>query len=571
MLFILSLTLFITQSNDVFLPQWMTPEESLRVDEIGKGHIVTPPPDGWVETPGEFEYLKGVFVTWRYGYGSSQDVIFREIVRGVVEVSKAFIIARSSIEQDNVTGYLNSGGVPLDSVEFMIFPNNSIWIRDYGPWFMRKEDNTEGIVDFIYNRPRPNDDTIPWRIGQQWSIPVYGSPLEHAGGNFMVDGLGSGFASTLIYEENPLYTAEQIDSFMLEYNGLEQFIVLPRINIEYTGHIDLWTKILDDTLIMVGEYASGHPNHELLNQNADSISRCKNREGYPYRVVRMPMPWSTANAPPSYLNSLFVNNKVLVPLWNEPEDDTALFIYERVLPDHEIIGINCSAMSGSGGAIHCITMQVPSPNFLHVRHYPLKDTEDTLNPYRVRVQIATSSNLLVDSTIIFYKINSGLFNPTPLSAVIDTPGVYAGYIPAQYAGDTVYYYILAKNTDAVRRTSPIDVPAHIFSFMIGGIPGITEDLSIGVGRCKFSVFPNPIQKSLTFSIDLTRNTALRIEIYNVLGQRVKLLYDNELTSGSYSFQWNFRGDKNRTLPQGTYFYRIITDKETKTGKVMFVK
>jgi len=566
MLSILYLSLLMAQTDEVFLPQWMTPAESLRIDEIGKGHIVTPPPGGWVETPGEFEHLKGVFVTWRYGYGSDQDVIFRKIVKEVVEVSKAFIIARNSSEQTNITNYLNSGGVPLDSVEFMLFSNNSIWMRDYGPWFIRQQDNTEGIVDFIYNRPRPQDDTIPWRIGQQWGISVYGSPLEHPGGNFMVDGIGTGFASTLIYEENPSYSPEEIDSLMLAYNGLEQFIVLPRINIEYTGHIDLWTKALNDTLIMVGEYLNpSHPNYGLLNQNADSISHCKNCEGFPYRVVRIPLPYSTSNAPPTYLNSLFVNNKVLIPLWNEPEDDTALFIYQQVLPDHQIIGIDCSAMAGSGGAIHCITMQAPASKFLHVKHTPLDNTGDTLNPYRVRARIITSNNLITDSTIIFYKINDGSFNTVPLLPVADTPGVYIGYIPAQSAADTVHYYILAKNNDNIRRTSPIDAPLHIYTFYIYSI-GVKENIAVSVSP-EFFVYPNPTTRNLIFSISLKEESNLGIEIYNALGQKIKSHFYGKLKSGYYEIPWGFCNE----LTPGTYFYRIITDGKTKIGKILLIK
>ncbi len=488
-----------TVDNDL-LPQWMTAEEMLRVDEIGKGHVITTPPGCRVETPGEFEPLCGVFVTWRYGYGSSQDIIFREIVREVVEVTKAFIIVRSSNEQNNVGTYLTNGGVFLDSVSFSMYPNNSIWSRDYGPWFMRKEDNGEGIVDFQYNRPRPSDDTIPWRIGADWGIPVYGSPLEHPGGNFMVDGLGTGFASNLIYDENPGYSAQEIDSLMLIYCGLEQFIVLPKINIEYTGHIDLWTKILNDTLVLVGEYAAGHPNHNLLNQNAAMIASFKNREGINYRIARIPMPWSTSNAPPSYLNSLMVNNKVLVPLWGEPEDDTALVIYQQLLPNYDIVGIDCSYMAGSGGAIHCIAMQAASSKFLHVNHDPLPDTTfDTLNDYRVRAGIITSSSLLSDSILIFYKVNAGsIFNATPLVAVGDTPGVYAGYIPAQSASDTVFYYLLAKNDDDIRRTSPTNCPPHTYSFLIAPGVSVTETFPqkpwIGV-----SVFPNPAHSYLFVS------------------------------------------------------------------------
>ncbi len=568
MLSILFITLLFAQTDDVFLPKWMTPEESLRIHEIGKEHIVTDPPGEWVETPGEFEPLEGVFITWIYGVFNS---VFREIAREVVGVSKLYIIVGSSGEQSSITNYLQNNGIPLDSVVFYIWPRNSVWSRDYGPWFMRKQDNNEGIVDFIYNRPRPQDDTIPWRIGQAWGISVYGSPVEHAGGNFMVDGLGTGFASDLIYEENPSYTSEQIDSLMLEYSGLEQFIVLQRMNIEYTHHIDLWAKALNDTLIMVGEYASGHANYDLLNDNADSITRCKNREGYPYRVVRIPMPWSMSSAPPSYLNSLFVNNKVLVPLWNEPEDDTALFIYEQALPDHEIVGIDCSSMSGSGGAIHCITIQAPSSKFIHIHHYPLTDIEDTINPYRVRAQITTSSSLFTDSTLVFYKINSGDFTTIPLSAVIDTPGVYAGYTPAQSGGDTVHYYLLVKNADGIRRTSPINVPVHIYSFIVGSNV-ITEENTTSVKvRHRFSAFPNPAQRELTFSVSLLERTYLRIEIYNVLGQKMKVIIDKTLKSGNYDIQWDFYDDRNQELAQGAYFYRIITDKEVKTGKILLIK
>ncbi len=565
-LFILML---VGQPNDVFLPQAMTAEETSKIDEIGKNHIITVPPSGWVETPGEFEPLEGVFVTWLYGYYNS---VFREIVREVVAVSKIYIIAGSNSEKNNITNYLQNNGVPLDSVTFYIWPRNSIWSRDYGPWFMRKEDNAQGIVDFIYNRPRPLDDTIPWRIGNAWSIPVYGSPLEHPGGNFMVDGLGTGFASNLIYQENPGYSHQEIDSFMLAYSGLEQLIVLQRMNTEYTGHIDLWTKILNDTLVMVGEYASGHPNHDLLNQNADSIARCKNREGFNYRIARIPMPYSTSDAPPTYLNSLMVDNKVLVPLWGEPEDDTALFIYEQLLPYYEVVGIDCSAMSGSGGAIHCITMQAPSSKYIHIKHEPLPDsTNDTLNPYRVRAQIISSSTVLAESTLVFYKVNSApTFTATPLSAVSGSLGVYDGYIPAQSQGDTVYYYLHAKNTDNIRRTSPVDVPPHLYSFLVAPGVGVAED-SLTKSSLAFSIFPNPVSTKLTFSINLKEETNVRIEIYNILGQSVKVLEDGLFKSGKHTVEWNLSDNRNRELTQGIYFYSVKTDRGRKKGKVLLIK
>jgi agmatine deiminase len=566
---IMLLAVVLTASGEPLLPQWMTREESLMVDEIGRGHITTAPPGGWVETPAEFEKLRGIFVTWIYG-SSSTNPIFRQIVEEAGEICKVYIIVGSTSEQNSIIGYLQSYNVSLDSVDFYVWPRNSIWIRDYGPWFMRKHDNAEGIVDFIYNRPRPLDDTIPWRIGQSWGIPVYGSPLEHAGGNFMVDGLGTGFASTLIQQENPWFTTTQIESLMLAYSGLDQFIILPRINIEYTGHIDLWTKILNDTLVMVGEYAPGHPNYSMLNDNADSISRCTNREGFPYMIVRIPMPWSTSSAPPSYLNSLFVNNKVLVPLYNLPEDDTALFVYQQALPDHEIIGIDCEAMSGSGGAIHCITITAPQAEYIHVRHYPLPNTNDTLNDYRVRAEITTSSAIISDSTLIHYSINNGVYITAPLNPVVDTPGVYSGYIPAQHAGDTIHYYLAAQNEEGTRRSSPKHVPPQTYSFVIEGNPGVYEHYATGLVT-GIVASPNPTRDKMLFTFDLHESAHVRIAMYNVLGQLIKIIADGTFNAGHTEILWDLSDEKGSRLPQGAYFYRMYSNPEARTGKILLIE
>ncbi|MEO0226683.1 MAG: agmatine deiminase family protein [candidate division WOR-3 bacterium] len=555
--------LFSFEKPEEFLPRWMTAEESLRVDEIGKGHIVTAPPEMTVVTPAEYEPVRGVFVTWDYGTFNSVE---REIVRNVVATCKAFIIASAS-DTSSIKSYLTSGGVPLDSVRFFIFPYNAVWIRDYGPWFIRKADNTEGIVDFQYNRPRPQDDNIPWRIGDTLGIPVYGSPLEHAGGNFMVDGHNTGFFSSLIYEENPSYNAQQIDSLMLAYNGLEQTIPLKRILTEYTGHIDIWTKILNDTLVMVGEYASGHPNDTVLDNRADSIANCKNREGFPYRVVRIVMPWSTSNAPPTYLNSLFVNNRILVPTWGLPEDQQALLTYQQYLPGYTVVGINCSSMANSGGAIHCITMQVPKSQFLHIVHTPLSDTYYTPDPYRVRARIITSGNLIPESTLVYYKINSNpAFTTTPLSPVIDTPGVYAGYIPPQSAGDTVHYFLLVKNSDGIRRTSPSYVPPQLYSFRILPV-AVLEQFNETVNG--FALYPNPAKGFINFFVNLPYPAEVKIEIYNGLGQKIHC-HEGNYDKGKHVIKYRITTG-NRSLPNGAYFYRAKIAADTINGKFLLVK
>ncbi len=554
---------FSFQEPQEFLPKWMTPEESLRIGDIGKGHITTAPPGMWVETPAEYEPVRGVFVTWTGSY----QTVMREIVRNVVPTCKAYIIA-SAGDTSSIKSYLSSGGVPLDSVRFHVFTYNSVWIRDYGPWFIRKQDNTEGIVDFIYNRPRPRDDSIPLKIGQAWSISVYGSPLTHPGGNFMVDGRGTGFYSNLLYQENSGYTIPQINQFMYDYNGVEVNVALKRILIEYTGHIDLWTKILNDTLVMVGQYTQSHPNDTVLNNRADSISRCRNREGFPFRVVRIVMPYSTSDAPPTYLNSLFVNNRILVPTWGLSTDQQALDTYQQYLPGYTVVGINCSSMSGSGGAIHCITMQVPKSQFIHIHHLPLQNTNNTTEPYRVRARIITSGSLVAESTLVFYKKNSQpSFTATPLSPVVDTPGVYAGYIPAQSTGDTVYYYLLARNSHGIRKTSPSYVPPQLYSFRILPVAA-PEQTNRSING--FVVYPNPARGLINFNLTLSHSAVVRIEIYNALGQQITNL-NWACDMGKNTIALNMLADEKGNIACGAYFYRVVIDDDIVMGKFLVIK
>lgn len=566
-MFFLSAILLFSQAQAITLPKYMTAEESLRIAEIGRGHITTAPPNMWVETPGEFEPQRGAFVGWVY---NSYNTVFREIIRECAAVGKVYLFPANTTERSNMQNYLTSNGIPLDSIVFMIYNKNSVWMRDYGPHFIRQQDRTEGIVDFIYNRPRPRDDSLPNFIGSQWSIPVYGSPLSHPGGNFMQDGIGTGFYSSLIYEENSGYTPAQIANLMMQYNGLEQVIPLKRINIEYTGHIDLWTKILNDTLIMVGEYAAGHANDTVLDNRADSLSRCKNREGFPYRVVRIPMPWSTSNAPPTYLNSFFFNNKILVPTWGLAEDTTALRIYRDVLPGYTVVGINCSSMSGSGGAIHCITMQCPRDRWVHIRHYKLPDTSDTLHSYRVRAQMTYTGNLRPESTLVFYAINSSpTYQTVALTAVTDTPSIFAGYIPPRRWGDTVHYYLLAKNDQAVRRTSPVDVPPHRFSFLVrSGVA--SEEMTPGRDFFFVQTHPNPTRGLVAMTISVPAPTPIRVDLFNSLGRRVKIITGMARQAGAHRIAFSLQDEHGVALPAGLYFYHVITETNATAGKILLV-
>ena len=65
-------------------------------------------------------------------------------------------------------------------------------------------------------------------------------------------------------------------------------------------------------------------------------------------------------APASYANFYIGNKAVLVPTFGQRKRDAeALAVLRKVFPRRKVVGIDCRAVVGGNGAIHCVTQQQP--------------------------------------------------------------------------------------------------------------------------------------------------------------------------------------------------------------------
>ncbi len=117
-----------------------------------------------IRQPAEFEPMQGVLI--RYPFGISYDII-KEMAEDVNVVT----IVASVSEKNTVQTQYQSHGIDLNHCSYLIAPTDSYWTRDYGPWFIINEENAQGVVDFTYNRPRPDDDQIPTVYANNQSLP----------------------------------------------------------------------------------------------------------------------------------------------------------------------------------------------------------------------------------------------------------------------------------------------------------------------------------------------------------------------------------------------------------------
>jgi len=91
-------------------------------------------------------------------------------------------------------------------------------------------------------------------------------------------------------------------------------------------------------------------------------------------------------------------------------------------------------------------------------------------------------------------------------------------------------------------------------------------------------YPNPFNPSTTipFQVGGGQGSAARpihttLAIYNILGQLVRTLVDEEKSSGDYHVVWDGKNDKGEVVGSGIYFYRIQAGSFTKTAKMSLLK
>ena len=79
-------------------------------------------------------------------------------------------------------------------------------------------------------------------------------------------------------------------------------------------------------------------------------------------------------------------------------------------------------------------------------------------------------------------------------------------------------------------------------------------------------YPNPFNPSTTIEFSLPRTSQVTVKVYNMLGESVASLVDEELNVGTYTTQWNASG-----MASGVYFYRIQTGDFVDTKKLLLLK
>ena len=269
-------------------------------------------------------------------------------------------------------------------IYFIEIPSNDTWARDHAAITVLNNDQPL-LLDFTFNGwGQKFEATLDNQITQNLKTSVFKNLNIHVedfvleGGAIESDGAGTLLTTSeclLSKFRNPNMTKEQIDVYLKNTFGLKKILWLDHGYLagdDTDSHIDTLARLCDENTIAYVKCNDEKDEHYEALQNMEAqLKTFTNSKNEPYKLI--PLPWPNAcfdedgeRIPATYANFLIVNNGVLVPTYNVPQDQEALDIIQSIFPERKVIGLDCLPLIDQHGSLHCISMQYPEQVKLNI-------------------------------------------------------------------------------------------------------------------------------------------------------------------------------------------------------------
>ncbi|MCP8898578.1 agmatine deiminase family protein [Gilvimarinus xylanilyticus] len=251
------------------------------------------------------------------------------------------------------------------------------WARDHGPLTVEHAGKLK-ILDFTFNGwgnkfAADLDNQINQRLDAQGVFKVSLTQIDMVleGGAVEIDETGALLttrACLLNPNRNPHLSEAEVEALLQKHLGAK------RINwLDYgylagddtDSHIDTLARLAPEGgLVHVSCDDPEDEHYHELQQMRHQLEGMTDANNRPYTLYPLPWPQAIYDAegnrlPATYANFLILNGAVLVPVYQDEQDESALQVVGRAFPGYEIIGIDCRVLIEQHGSLHCITMQLP--------------------------------------------------------------------------------------------------------------------------------------------------------------------------------------------------------------------
>jgi agmatine deiminase len=346
--------------------------------------------------------------------------VYAEIIRNLARHERVELIVSDSAAERGARKILDRADALSQNVSFHRWPTNRVWMRDSGCIFVKcgagptSDDNAETSTTRVgtaaLGRPAGRQArrlyALKWRFNawakySNWrhdekigslmakatGVPEIRSgfakktskkrsPLQSRivleGGSIDVNGHGTVLTTeecllSKVQQRNPGMTRVDYEQAFAHYLGATNVVWLGRgiFGDDTHGHVDDLTRFVSpNTVVTMVEPDPKDVNHRPLRENLRRLHAARDQDGKPLNIAEIPMPgpilFERRRLPASYANFYIADGVVLVPVFNDPNDRSALNILSELFPTRSVIPIYSGDLIWGLGTMHCMTQQQPA-------------------------------------------------------------------------------------------------------------------------------------------------------------------------------------------------------------------
>ncbi len=301
--------------------------------------------------------------------------VYAMIVKEIALREQVLIVYRNDAHKSHIQSVI-SDNKTLAQCVFAQSDSNDSWSRDHGPITVLKN-GKPALLNYGFNgwgnKFSAELDTL---INENlYRAGVFATEMETLsiileGGSIDTDGNGSLLTTEfclLSPERNPQYSKHEIESLLKQQLGVEQILWLKHGYLagdDTDSHIDTLAKFCNQDTIVYCSCDPDDEHYKELKAMEAELQQLRNIHNQPYKLVALPIPAAKYDEdqqrlPATYINYLIINDAILLPVYDDPNDQIAIDRLAAIYPDKEIVCINCLPIIEQHGSLHCLTMQLP--------------------------------------------------------------------------------------------------------------------------------------------------------------------------------------------------------------------
>jgi hypothetical protein len=165
---------------------------------------------------------------------------------------------------------------------------------------------------------------------------------------------------------------------------------------------------------------------------------------------------------------------------------------------------------------------------------------------------------------VYMKVDDGIFSSK------------TGFRPAQVqekveamraAGEAHHIYTETYKNEKILISDTVTIS---WDYLTNINPKINHDHPVSFNLSQN--YPNPFNPQTTITFSLNQRTRTNIQIFDMLGRRIRILGNKYYNPGNYSIVWDGRDRQDNIVASGVYYYRLnVDDTYSKANRMVFIK